>query len=159
MSYTPKLFLDASVFNFYIDGKQGQKRLKTIELFKAIKYDKYEAYSSTAVIGELKKAPKNKYDEMIDLVDEYIKKVFATSDKAEQLAETYIEMGIIGSGSMVDALHIATATVNKLDFVVSCNMGHIVKQKTMIGTGFINLRAGYNHIGLSSSMEVMEYDS
>jgi hypothetical protein len=37
-------------------------------------------------------------------------------------------------------------------------MGHIVKQKTMIGTGFINLRAGYKQIGLSSSMEVMEYD-
>jgi hypothetical protein len=84
--------------------------------------------------------------------------VFITSDEIEHLAELYIKKKIIGEGSMVDALHIATATVNKLDFVVSCNMGHIVKQKTMIGTGFINLRAGYKHIGLSSSMEVIEYD-
>jgi predicted nucleic acid-binding protein len=159
MNYTPKIFLDASVFNFYIDGKQGQKRLKTIALFKAIKTGRYEAYSSTAVIGELKKASKKKYDEMIDLVDEYVKKVFVTSNEAERLAELYMKKKIINDGSMVDALHIATATVNDMDFVVSCNMGHIVKQKTMIGTGFINLRAGYKHIGLSSSMEVMEYDN
>jgi hypothetical protein len=39
-------------------------------------------------------------------------------------------------------LHIAVATVKNLDFVVTCNMGHMNKQKTMIGTGFINLRPG-----------------
>jgi hypothetical protein len=27
----------------------------------------------------------------------------------------------------------------------------------MIGTGFINLRAGYKNIGICSSMEVMDY--
>jgi hypothetical protein len=38
-------------------------------------------------------------------------------------------------------------------------MGHIDKRKTMIGTGFINLRAGYKNIGICSSMEVIEYDT
>ncbi|MDR3325644.1 MAG: hypothetical protein LBS82_06655 [Spirochaetaceae bacterium] len=55
----------------------------------------------------------------------------------------YVEKHIIPSKSRDDGLHIAVATVNDLDFVVSCNMGHIDKRKTMIGTGFINLRAGY----------------
>jgi predicted nucleic acid-binding protein len=158
MSYTPKIFLDASVFNFYIDGKQGKKRLKTIELFDAIKDARYAAYSSAAVIEELKDAPQEKSDEMLDLVEKYTKKVFPISDEIRQLSGIYVKNNIIPVGSMTDAIHIATATVNDMDFVVSCNMGHVVKQKTMIGTGFINLRAGYKQIGLSSSMEVIEYD-
>jgi hypothetical protein len=70
----------------------------------------------------------------------------------------YVEKHIIPPKSRNDGLHIAVATVNNLDFVVSCNMGHIDKRKTMIGTGFINLRTGYKNIGICSTMEVIEYD-
>ncbi|GMO59140.1 MAG: hypothetical protein Ta2A_04930 [Treponemataceae bacterium] len=158
MSYTPKIFLDASVFNFYIDGKQGKKQQETIKLFAAIKGGRYEAYSSGTVIDELKDAPPEKREKLLGLVKQYAKATFPTTEEIKVLAKIYVQNGIIPAGSMTDAIHIATATVNKMDFVVSCNMGHIVKQKTMIGAGFINLRAGYKQIGLSSSMEVMEYD-
>jgi hypothetical protein len=59
---------------------------------------------------------------------------------------------------MTDAQHIAAATINKLDFVVSFNLGHIVKPKTMIGTGFANLHHGYHQVGLCSPLEVIDYD-
>jgi len=49
-------------------------------------------------------------------------------------------------------------TVNNLDFVISYNQGHIVKVKTMAGTGLANLRAGYRYIGLATPTEVLEYD-
>jgi hypothetical protein len=74
------------------------------------------------------------------------------------LADTYIKKGIIPLKFRDDALHIATATVNNLDFVVSYNQGHIVKTKTMIGAGLTNLREGYRQIGLSTPTEVLEYD-
>jgi hypothetical protein len=48
--------------------------------------------------------------------------------------------------------------VSQLDFCVSCNMGHITKQKAMIGTGFVNTREGYPRIGLATPQEVLEYD-
>jgi hypothetical protein len=70
----------------------------------------------------------------------------------------YIKKDIIPSKFRDDALHIATATVNNLDFVVSYNLGHIVKTKTMIGAGLANLREGYRQIGLSTPTEVLEYD-
>ncbi|GHU50146.1 hypothetical protein FACS1894200_09440 [Spirochaetia bacterium] len=56
MKYTPKLFLEASVFNFYRDGKQGQKRLDTIKLFHRIAAGEYKAYTSLYVIDELEAA-------------------------------------------------------------------------------------------------------
>jgi predicted nucleic acid-binding protein len=153
-----KLFLDTSAFNYYFDGKQGQKRRDTIKLFDAIGAGKYEAYTSTAVLKELRRAPKDKFDEMNALIGRYVKEVFEPNADANRLADVYIEKHIIPPKSRDDGLHIAVATVENMNFVVSCNMGHIDKRKTMIGTGFINLRAGYKNIGICSSMEVIEYD-
>jgi predicted nucleic acid-binding protein len=153
-----KLFLDSSVFNFCVDGKQGHKQRETEKLFAAIKAGKYEAYTSEAVVKELTDAPKAKRDTMSVLVSQYVRKVFKPDDDAQRLADIYVAKQIIPPKSRADGLHIAVATVHDLDFVVSCNMGHIDKRKTMIGTGFINLRAGYKNIGICSSMEVIEYD-
>jgi predicted nucleic acid-binding protein len=153
-----KLFFETSVFNFYVDGKLGQKQRETEKLFAAIESGKYEAYTSTAVMKELRRAPKDKYDVIYGWVRQYVKEVFDPSPEAERLADMYVEKHIIPPKSRDDGLHVAVATVNELDFVVSCNMGHIDKRKTMIGTGFINLRAGYKNIGICSSMEVIEYD-
>jgi hypothetical protein len=154
-----KLFLDSSVFNFCVDGKQGHKQRETEKLFAAIKTGKYEAYTSTAVTEELNDAPKAKRDEMNGLVKGYVKEIFDPDAEAKRLADMYVAKHIIPPKSRDDGLHIAVATVHDLDFVVSCNMGHIDKRKTMIGTGFINLRAGYKNIGIASSMEVIEYDT
>jgi predicted nucleic acid-binding protein len=159
MDIVPKLFLDSSVFNYYVDGKLGQKQRETEKLFAAIEAGRYEAYTSTAVIKELERAPKAKYDEMNDLVERYVKEIFDPTADAHRLADIYVAKHIIPPKYRDDGLHIAVATVKNLDFVVSCNMGHMNKQKTMIGTGFINLRAGYKNIGICSSMEVIEYDT
>jgi hypothetical protein len=159
MSYIPLLFFDASALNFYIDGKQGVKQRNTIKLFEALDAGRYKAYSSDAVLDELKRTSQPKRDELVGLFDKYMQEVFQSNDEIEHLAGLYVSKHIIPAKSMTDARHIATATVKALDFVVSCNMGHIVKEKTMIGTGFVNLRAGYRHIGLSTPTEVIEYDT
>jgi len=56
----------------------------------------------------------------------------------------------------MDGIHIAMATINNLDIIVSYNFHHIVKLKTIIGTESINLREGYKHIGIYSPTEVIE---
>jgi predicted nucleic acid-binding protein len=159
MDVVLKLFIDTSVFNFNVDGKQGQKQRETERLFAAIEAGRYEAYTSAAVVDELEAAPQTKRDAMAALVERYVKQVFDPDADAHRLADMYVAKHIIPSGYRDDGLHIAVATVKNLDFVVSCNMGHIDKRKTMIGTGFINLRAGYKNIGICSSMEVVDYDT
>jgi predicted nucleic acid-binding protein len=158
MKYTPKLFIETSVFNFYFEGKQGQKQKDAVRLFEEIAKGKYEAYTSQTVMYEIKDASKEKALKMDALSQKYIKRFIITSPAAERLAELYVKKGIIPLKSMDDALHIATAAVNNFDFVVSYNLGHIVKTKTMIGAGLANLREGYRQIGLSTPTEVLEYD-
>jgi predicted nucleic acid-binding protein len=155
---TPKLFIETTVFNFYFEGKHGQKQQDAVGLFEEIANGRYEAYTSDVVFNELKKASLDKFIKMNDLSEKYIKKTLETSLEAKRIAELYIKKGIIPANSIKDALHIACAVVNDLDFVISYNQGHIAKTKTMIGTGLVNLREGYRQIGLSTPTEVLEYD-
>ena len=156
--YIPKLFIETTVFNFFFEGKQGQKQKNAVRLFAEIAKGRYEAYTSQAVMDEIKDASKEKAEKMDTLSQKHIKKFIKPPQEAERLAGLYIKKGIIPIKFMDDALHIATATVYNLDFVVSYNLGHIVKTKTMIGTGLTNLHEGYRQIGLSTPTEVLEYD-
>ena len=158
MKYIPKLFLETTVFNFYFEGKQGQKQKDAIRLFEEISKGKYEAYTSETVIDELRGASGEKFKKMKVLLDNYIKKIVIPSQEARRMTSIYILKGIIPVKSKEDALHIATATVNKYDIIISYNLGHIVKIKTIIGTGLANLHEGYRQIGLSTPTEVLEYD-
>ncbi|MCL1876113.1 MAG: hypothetical protein FWF87_07660 [Synergistaceae bacterium] len=80
------------------------------------------------------------------------------SDEAERLANLYVTEGIFPEKYFTDAIHIAVATVNDLDFVVSFNFKHIVKRKTMTMTEGINIREGYKRIGIHSPTEVIDND-
>ena len=152
MKYVPKLFIETSVFNFYFDGKNGQKQKDSIRLFGEIAKGRYEAYSSQEVLDEFKAASEEKSRLMLDLYEQYIKKTIPVTPEAQLLAETYIQKRIIPKKYLNDGLFIAIATVNNLDFVISFNLGHIVKTKTMIGTGLANLRQGFRQIGRANTV-------
>ena len=158
MQYIPKLFLETTVFNFYFEGKQGQKQKDAVRLFEEIAQGRYEAYTSLEVMDELMDASAEKAEKMEALSEKYIKGFIQPSVEAERMADIYVKKGIIPLKFRDDAFHIATAVVNKLDFVVSYNLGHIVKTKTMIGTGLANLREGCRQVGLSTPTEVIDYD-
>lgn len=51
--------------------------------------------------------------------------VLETSDEAAQIAERLIEAGLISHGSSADALHVAIATAEGLDFLLTWNCRHI----------------------------------
>ena len=95
---------------------------------------------------------------MVALIDEYDMMFLEQSDAIRTLAGMYVSEGIIPARHLTDALHIATATVNDLDVIVSYNSQHIVKRKTVIMTEAINLREGYKRIGIFSPTEVVESD-
>ena len=58
-----------------------------------------------------------------------------------------------------DGLHIALATVSDLDMIISMNFQHIVKRKTKLVTGSINVLNGYRTIEILSPMEVIENET
>jgi predicted nucleic acid-binding protein len=155
--YSPKLYLETTMFNFFFYGKDKEKQVYTKRLFEDIAAGKYEPYTSDYVITEIRRASKEKFDNMIALIDKYKITVLPLSKEIELLGAIYVSKGIIPEKYKDDATHIAAATVNGLDFVVSYNYNHIVKLKTIIGTGLINRMEGYQQVGLSTPKEILDY--
>jgi len=96
---------------------------------------------------------------MIALINQYNITVLALNSEAEQLADIYIEQGIIPLKYRTDGIHIAVAALNDLDIIVSLNFQHIVKRKTKIGTGNINALNGYRAVEICTPMEVNEHEN
>jgi hypothetical protein len=128
----PKLYLETTVFNFYNYGKAQQKQRSTRELFERIKAGEYDVYTSDYAVDEMKRAPIARYEEMYALISLFDIETLPKSKEAERLADIYMARGIIPMIYSDDARQIALASIEGLDCVVSWNMGHIVKQKTMI---------------------------
>ena len=76
--------------------------------------------------------------------------------EAQELGEKYIKSGIIPVKYREDASHIAIATVNNFDAILSWNFQHIVKMKTKREVVAINLMAGYKPIDIYTPREVVE---
>jgi len=49
-----------------------------------------------------------------------------TNDEAVELATQYIAEKVVGQTSFADCLHIALATINRADYLISWNFKHIV---------------------------------
>jgi len=95
-------------------------------------------------------------EKMLALIPKYGITVLTQSDKAVQLANSYVAEGIIPAKYFTDGLHIALATISGLDIVLSLNFKHIVKQKTIEQTEPVNIRNGYKKIHIYAPMEVVE---
>jgi len=151
-----KIYLETSLFNFYVDEKMGRAHEDTVRLFKEVASGKYDAYSSVHVVEELRKAQPEKSRKMLDLFSEYNIVPLEHKTAADDLAGVYVSEGVIPSKYKTDGIHIAIAAVYGLDMIVSMNFNHIVKRKTVRMTGAINILNGYKAVEIYSPTEVVE---
>ena len=150
-----KIYLETTLFNYYFD-EDRDAHADTVILFDECALGKYEPYTSLYVISELEDAPDEKRSKMLALIEQYNITVLAASDEADNLARRYVIEGALPQGSLSDASHIAIASVNTLDMIVSLNFHHIVREKTIKLTGAINVLLGYRAIEINTPMEVID---
>lgn len=96
---------------------------------------------------------------MLALIGQYDITVLEQNEEAERLADVYVNQEIIPQKYRMDGLHIAIAAVNDLEMIISLNFQHIVKRKTKIGTGNINILNGYRSVEIYNPMEVVENEN
>jgi predicted nucleic acid-binding protein len=155
----PKIYLETTMFNFPFADDAPQYRADTLRLFEEIRAGKFEPYTSVYVIEELDGTEDQfRREAMKALIDDYHIMVLSATDKADRLAAVYLTEGAVKAAYFTDALHIATAAVNELDFIVSLNFQHIVKRKTIEATARINSREGYKQVGIYQPSEVINDD-
>lgn len=74
------------------------------------------------------------------------------------MADKYIEEKVVGQTSQSDCIHIAIATLNHVDVLVSWNFKHIVNHLRIRGYNAVNYKYGFKMIDIRSPREILEYE-
>ena len=146
------LYLDSSVFGGYYD-KEFTKWSKAL-IDTIIREDDYHIIFSEVLDGELADAPEQVKNLALDIPGNKTYFV-ALEDSAIALADAYIEDGVVGKTSRADCLHIALATLNNADVLVSWNFNHIVNYKKIRGYNAVNYKFGYKILDIRTPREIL----
>lgn len=149
-----RFYFDTSVFGGVFDTEFEEE---TLLLFEKVKLGQIICVYSNLTESELSTAPERVRNFFEQIKPEHKERVLV-SPEALQLAETYIREKVVGETSMDDCLHIATATLNKVDILVSWNFKHIVNVYRIRGYNSINLRMGYQNLNIHSPKEIVGYE-
>jgi len=157
----PKIYLETTMFSFYHEtrehGEYPKLKHQARGVFGLIKAGEYEPYTSPYTLQEIAKEPdRAKRERMAAMILEYGIRVLDESDEASRLATLYVREGVVSPAWEADAVHIAMAAVNGLDFIVSLNFTHIVRAWTIERVRRVNKREGYQGIGIYKPSEVLE---
>ena len=112
---------------------------------------------SDLTLLELEGAPREVQEVLEDVPLSHREDVEFT-EEASRLADQYLRAGVVGRSSRLDAQHIATATVHRVDVLVSWNFKHVVNLDRIRGYNSVNMRKGYPMLEIRSPQEVLPYD-
>jgi len=157
----PKIYLETTMFSFYHEKRTSpfyiEQKAFVHRIFDLIKAGEYEPYTSPYTVKEINNEPDNdKREKMKALIVEYNIVILPITEEIERLATLYVREKAIASAWTTDAAHIAIATYNGLDFIVSLNFTHIVRPWTIERVRLVNKRENYQSIGIYKPMEVLE---
>ena len=149
-----RFYFDTSVFGGVFDIEFEEE---TLLLFEKVKLGQINCVYSNLTETELATAPERVRAFFEELKPAQKERVLVTAE-AMRLAETYVKEKVVGETSMDDCLHIATATLNKVDLLVSWNFKHIVNVYRIRGYNSINLKMGHQNLNIHSPKEIVGYE-
>jgi predicted nucleic acid-binding protein len=149
-----KLYIDTSVFGGFYDDEFSEF---TFPLFERLNNGEFTLLFSTVTQDELENAPK-KVKELVTKIKTENTEFLDTTDEAVDLATEYITEKVVGQTSYADCLHIALATINKADYLISWNFKHIVNVQRIRGYNAINLKNGYKLLEIRSPRDFVNYE-
>jgi len=88
-------------------------------------------------------------------IPEKNKEYLLYDENAENLAEQYINEKAVTRKYYEDALHIAIATINNVDVLVSWNFKHIVNLDRIRKYNSVNLKHGYQTLEIRNPREIL----
>ena len=149
-----RIYIDTSVFGGYFDEEFSDH---TIPLFDRLRDEEFTLLFSTVTQEELENAPA-KVKELVRGLKIESTEFLDTTAEAVELATEYITEKVVGQTSFADCLHIALATINRADFLISWNFKHIVNVQRIRGYNSINIKNGYRQIEIRSPREFEKYE-
>lgn len=149
-----RIYADTSVFGGYYDDEFSEH---TIPFFEKLAANEFVLLYSSVTEDELGNAPEN-VKELVKSIKKLNTEFLEISEEAIDLATDYITEKVVGKTSFADCLHIAIATINHADFLVSWNFKHIVNVQRIRGYNSINIKKGYKQLEIRTPREFENYE-
>ncbi len=147
-----RVYIDTSVIGgcFDIEFKEWSDKL-----FAEFRDGKKIAVISDITLDELSfsRAEVRNY---LDSIPKEFKEYILKDEQTDDLAELYIKEHAVTRKSYEDALHIAIATVNRVDVLVSWNFKHIVNLERIRKYNAVNLMNGYPTLEIRNPREILK---
>lgn len=153
-----KIYLDTSVINFLFADDVPEFKKITEDFFENyVKKGKYLVYISDVVIAEIEKTKKgSKKKLLLEVIEKYSLRILALDETSNELSNVYLREKIIPPKKLEDAQHIAIATCNQMDILLSWNFKHLSNIQKQISVKIINEKEGYFYpLILTNPMEVV----
>ena len=146
-----RFYFDTSVFGGIYDTEFERE---TMLLFEKVSLGQIICVYSDLTETEISCAPE-RVKNLFENIEGEHKEVLSVTPEGLKLANTYIAEGVVGNTSIDDCIHIATATINKVDILLSWNFKHIVNVYRIRGYNSVNLRLGYSTLDIRSPKEIV----
>ena len=146
-----RVYIDTSVIGGCFDREFNEW---SNLLFDEFRNGKKIAVLSDITFDELELAGKE-IKNVINRIPEKYREYLIQDEEVIELAEKYITDGAVTMKFFEDALHIAIATINKVDVLVSWNFKHIVNINRIRLYNSVNLKSGYSMIDIRSPREIL----
>ncbi|MGH9821597.1 MAG: PIN domain-containing protein [Pyrinomonadaceae bacterium] len=134
------LYLETSVVGAYLDNGEPFRRDLTIRWWEH-ELSEYRVFSSILVQRELEHISEPHKTGYLNLIEPL--KTLELSEEVAILADGYISRGIFHRKYIADALHVALASVHKIDYLVTWNFGHIANVRKQARLRLFNTAAGF----------------
>jgi len=146
-----RIYIDTSVIGSCCDEEFAEWSLRLMQEFRdGLK----TAVISDITLQELEIAPEIVRLQLKELplaCQEYV----ILDNVAVELAQAYLREGVLTDKYLLDAQHIAMATLSRIDVMVSWNFKHIVNLNRIRLYNSVNLKLGYPMIDIRSPREVL----
>jgi len=153
-----RIYLETSVINVLFDEKQKEMKEKTEKFFELAKKRDYTLLVSDLVYTEIQRAPLEKRQKIKKILSDLRPERLDTTNEVLDLSNEYVKANLIPKSYRADAIHIAIAVTYEVDIIVSWNLRHIVRLKTIMGVNEINKKLGRPFILIVTPGEVIEWE-
>lgn len=145
-----RAYVDTSVFGGVFDDEFAEH---SRAFFLRVERLEVEILLGETTERELSLAPVPVRD-LVSLIPSSMCVRCAVDQHAVDLANAYLQRGVVGPRWRDDALHVATATIHRADVLVSWNFKHIVRFDRIRAFNVINTEKGHPPIFICSPAEV-----
>lgn len=154
-----KLYLDTSVLGAVCDPGPEERLAATRRILNGLRAGSWEGYISALVLEEVSRAHDSVRKKIAAVIENSSLTVLEESEESIALARAYLDATAIPSDYEDDARHIAIATLNDINVIVSWNFRHMVNVERKRRINSVNLREGFPLIDIVSPWEVSDEET